>query len=261
MRDLPFVRELVEPHHPSWEAFLSADETAEALAFAEQGIAGSEGEIVPPTCKALRFLETDLRGAKIIILGQDPYPQSGAATGRCFEVGTLTSWEDTFRNVSLKNIVRAIYASQTDSILSYKQILAQVAQGWPLLPPQLLFRDWERQGVLLLNTAFTCQLGAAGSHTDLWRPFTALLLRYICEANPQLIWFVWGKHAEKHTADLAIANKMVSQHPMMCYEGDDRKDDFLYGEINMFRKTAHLVQWTGTDFAQQTKGTARGLFY
>jgi hypothetical protein len=31
----------------------------------------------------------------------------------------------------------------------------------------------------------------------------------------------------------------------MCYAGSDRKDDFLFGEINPFKETMHLVDWRG----------------
>ena len=71
-------------------------------------------EITPPENLRLRFTNRDLSTVKVLILGQDPYPQSGVATGRAFEVGTLHSWFDNFRNTSLKNIVRAIYAAKND---------------------------------------------------------------------------------------------------------------------------------------------------
>ena len=256
---LPFVRDLAVPPHASWEGLLADADAAAALCAAWEATAGC-AELTPARENVLRFLQTDLSAMKVIILGQDPYPQAGAATGRCFEVGTLRSWEDSFRNVSLKNIVRALYAASEGERLGYKEVLTRSAQGWPLLPPQMLFRDWEMQGVLLLNTAFTCQVGAAGSHTDYWHGFTRLLLRYICEAHPQLIWFVWGKHAERHTEGLPIQHRMVSQHPMMCYEGTGRTDDFLFGELNMFRETAHKIQWNGSDAALKLM-PRQGLFY
>lgn len=257
--NLPFVRDLAGAPHQSWRGFLLNSDTASALDYA-RGFIDQRTNSTPAPCNVLRFLCSDLMSAKVVILGQDPYPQPGAATGRCFEVGTLTSWEDSFRNVSLKNIVRALYAAPEGKVLTYREVLARAAQGWPLLPPHRLFRDWEAQGVLLLNTAFTCEIGAAGSHTEYWKPFTELLLRYISQTNAQLIWFVWGKHAERHTAGLPIAHKMVSQHPMMCYEGQGRSDDFLFGQTNMFRETAHLVQWNGSASALAER-PRQGLFY
>lgn len=256
---LPYVRDMYASPHESWDTFLSDSDVADALNTVWQSVSGC-AQMTPPLGDVLRFLTSDLLSAKIIILGQDPYPQAGAATGRCFEVGTLKSWSESFRNVSLKNIVRALYNASTGEIIGYKEVLARSAQGWPLLPPQMLFKDWEAQGVLLLNTAFTCQIGTAGSHTEYWQRFTSLLLKYICAANPQLIWFVWGKHAERHTSGLPIQHKMISQHPMMCYQGPGRNDDFLFGDLNMFRETAHLVQWNGSDKALLNQ-PKQGLFY
>ena len=109
-------------------------------------------EITPPENLQLRFTSQDLSSIKILILGQDPYPQSGVATGRAFEVGTLHSWFDNFRNTSLKNIVRAIYAAKNDKILKFSEIQQEIKNGkFNILPPNELFESLEKQGVLLIS--------------------------------------------------------------------------------------------------------------
>lgn len=47
---------------------------------------------------------------------------------------------------------------------------------------------------------------------------------------------------------------------MMCYEGTGRMDDFLFGELNMFRETSHKIQWNGSDAALKLM-PRQGLFY
>ena len=198
-------------------------------------------EITPPENLQLRFTSQDLASVKILILGQDPYPQSGAATGRAFEVGTLHSWFDNFRNTSLKNIVRAIYAAKNDKILKFNEILQEIKNGnFNILPPNELFESLEKQGVLFLNTAYSCKVGNPGSHIKLWEPFTTNLLSFIAKKNPEILWFIWGSFAEKQTLNLPI-KKLVSSHPMICC---NKPKDFLF-DINMFKQTKDLIYWTG----------------
>jgi uracil-DNA glycosylase len=232
--------------HSSWQGFLHNKETLVTLREIFAELKPDLSACLPPPDACLRFLRTDLSAAKVLILGQDPYPQPGAATGRCFEVGNLLSWSQKFRNVSLKNIVRAIYAAENNEIIAYRQIIERIGSSWSIMPPSSLFGDWEAQGVLLLNSSFTCLAGQPGSHAQLWARFADILMDYISDTRPDLIWFIWGSHALNRTKRISIASKLVSQHPMMCYPGPERHTDFLYGKLNMFKETWGLINWSGT---------------
>lgn len=199
----------------------------------------------PRKDKVLRFLEFPLDFVKVIILGQDPYPQEGTATGRAFEVGDLSSWEQSFRNISLKNILRAVYKAYTGEIIKYNILKTKFASDFPVLPPDELFIHWEKQGVLLLNTSFTCETGNPGSHRSLWKSFTDRLLVFINEKAGNAVWFLWGKHATDASDHLGIKNSITQMHPMMCYNDPNRRTDFLYGNINCFEKFIDMIDWTG----------------
>lgn len=226
----------------SWENFLDENKELVDSIFTHLKEETRNGtEITPPEELRLRFTSRQLSSVKILILGQDPYPQSGVATGRAFEVGTLHSWFDSFRNTSLKNIVRAIYAAENDRILKFNEILQEIKAGnFKILAPNELFAALEAQGVLFLNTAFSCRVSEPGSHIKLWEPFTAKLLSFISKENPEILWFIWGCIAEKQTQNLSI-KKLVSSHPMICC---NKPKDFLF-DINMFKQTKDLICWTG----------------
>ncbi len=226
--------------HQDWEDFLSP-RLMDLLEKIEIQL-DAAGPICPPIPHILHFLSQPLTSCRVIILGQDPYPQEGVATGRAFEVGTLQTWQQPFRNVSLQNIIRALVKAKTGKIYTFNEIRLLLKSGFQLLPPQELFKHWEHQGVLLLNTAFTCQINQPGSHIELWHPFTARVLHFISQRNPEIKWFLWGAIAAQHVSDLTIKHKVQSYHPSRC---QPRLGDFLYGPMNCFSPEVSAIDWTG----------------
>jgi len=228
--------------HPSWAGFL----TQERLAQLEE-IEGKIGSGYDPAPHlVLRFLTTDLSNMKVVILGQDPYPQPGVARGRAFEVGGLTSWQENFPQASLRNIVRLLYRTHKGiadyaEIPTFQQIRREIGQGtWRILPPHQLFESWEWQGVLLLNTCFTVK-GKPGEHAAIWLTFTRELLQYISSQEPNLHWFLWGKHAQAFIPYIHSGVFHCSRHPMLCSPQYD--DDFLRSDC--FSATKELINWLG----------------
>ena len=99
--------------HPSWLELLDAQLDALDLIWSK---INNGKAYTPQRDKILRFLNLDVAKIKVVILGQDPYPQPGAATGRAFEVMGLRSWNDNFRQASLRNIVRLIHHSACGNV-------------------------------------------------------------------------------------------------------------------------------------------------
>lgn len=241
-----FLGKLHAPVHKSWRNFLSKD-IIEEFKKIEDSTINITQEYTPPVSRVLHFMVNDLDSAKVVIIGQDPYPQAGVATGRAFEVGTLNSWDEKFRNVSLKNIIRSIYSAYEGDYLTYSLIKEKMSgslfdSSFSLLPPNRLFKSWEKQGVLLLNTSFTCEVGKSASHSKYWNAFTTELLSYVNYRNPEIIWFLWGNHARKITSHLNMKNVFASNHPMICKRSES---DFLFGKINMFAETKSFISWKG----------------
>ncbi|ANW99308.1 uracil-DNA glycosylase [Thermoclostridium stercorarium subsp. thermolacticum DSM 2910] len=228
--------------HHSWSDFL----TCERIRMIND-IAEKIGEDVNPDFEnILRFLRVNLDKVKIVILGQDPYPEKGTATGRAFEVGGLKSWDQPFRQVSLKNIIRLIYKSyngitEYECIPPFNEIKKEIKKGkFRILPPHRLFESWEEQGVLLLNTSFSCIPNCPESHAPLWKDFTCQLIDYISEKH-ELYWFLWGKRALSLKPVINRGIFFLSRHPMLCSR--KYEDDFL--KSCCFAETMHIVNWLG----------------
>lgn len=229
--------------HKSWKDFLSPEILHMIKAIESQ----LEDDFSPERHKVLRFLETDNYTLKIIILGQDPYPEKGKATGRAFEVGGLNTWGEPFRQVSLKNIVRLIYKSQKRienyyDIPKFSVVSKEIKEGkFKIANPPDLFNSLESQGVLFLNTCFTVYPGEPLSHTEIWANFTKKLLLWLSNTHPDLTWFLWGKNAQAFKTIISSGKFYESRHPMMCSE--TYQDDFL--KSNCILYTQKTVNWTG----------------
>lgn len=221
--------------HPSWDDFFDED-TMSLLAYIDQNISLPCN---PGPEHVLRFAQQPLDSAKVLILGQDTYPAPGVATGRAFEVGGLINWTDPFRQVSLKHIVQCIYETYTQN--SAYTPFSQAIKNLPILAPNKLFENWTQQGVLLLNAALTCENNKPGSHSELWKPFTERLLKYLNQTKPGLIVFLWGSVAQAFSPLLTTAKVYQCRHPMMC--SPKYEDDFL--KFQGFRETASIINWLG----------------
>ena len=227
---------IIDTPSPSWEPLLTR--WNEQLLYIEKSIATGYN---PSKENILRFTKMDVKDIKVVILGQDPYPamEDGVATGLAFEVGNLHSWLQPFRQVSLKNIVRLLYKTETGKLPSFSKIREEIAKGdYVILPPDELFKSWESQGVLLLNTSLTVMKGKPGSHKSLWNDFTSDLISYISYVNPDIDWFLWGGHAKGYTNVIRSGRIHAASHPRI---NSTNEGDFL--DSACFSKTWDKIKW------------------
>lgn len=138
------------------------------------------------------FTACSYDNTRVVIIGQDPYPQAGVADGIAFSCSNTGDIEASLRYMhkSIKTTVDPTYV------------------GIPDLKP------WADQGVLLLNTALTTTIGKPGSHQLVWRPFIVQVLDSLIWEKPGLIYVFLGKKAQEYS-DLIPDNnhKILVSHP------------------------------------------------
>lgn len=139
------------------------------------------------------FEECPIDQLKVVMIGQDSYPQAGVADGIAFSCSNTGKPE-----ASLRYIFKAI--QHTLQIEDY------------IWNPDLA--RWSNQGILMLNTAFTTQIGKVGTHYKLWRPFLEFLIDYLTVNHPGIVYVFLGKKAQEW-ADLIPDNnfKLMASHP------------------------------------------------
>jgi uracil-DNA glycosylase len=132
----------------------------------------------PPLKQVFRaFEECPADNLKVIMIGQDPYPQIGVADGLAFSCGNTMKPQP-----SLKNIFEAVETT--------------IHQEWPTLQDPNLTR-WANQGVLLLNRALTCEIDKVGSHYAIWNDFLMFVLDILNFTSSGLIFVLLGAKAQE----------------------------------------------------------------
>lgn len=199
-------------------------------------------EYTPSEEKIFRALEMKVEDIKVCILGKDPYFQKGVATGLAFEVNK-DSWNDESINTSLKNILKLIYKTYTGEIKDINYIRKMIENNkFKILAPSLLFENWMKQGVLLLNSSLTTLVGSSGMHHKFWTPIIKELIEYISSKNNNITYLLWGNDAIIFEKNILNGNIVKHNHPAIVGKLDN-PNDFMNGKS--FENTKDIVNWKG----------------
>lgn len=189
------------------------------------------GNIRKPICPSISdvfkaFNLCHYKDLKVVMIGQDPYPQKNVATGILF--GNKMEVDEDNLSPSLKIVKEAtINFEIPHNNIIFDQTL----------------ESWANQGILMINSALTVEMNKVGSHTMLWRPFITKLLKNLSEWNSGIIYVLFGEQArtfkpyinsrfniileEKHPAYYARIEKRM---PSTVFESISKITKDKYGE-------------------------------
>jgi uracil-DNA glycosylase len=170
----------------------------------------------PPMKHIFRaFEECPYDKVNVVIIGQDPYPQIETADGLAFSCSIKDKPE-----VSLQHIFKAIKESVPEELQDPN-------------PTNNLDR-WTRQGVLLLNSAFTCTIGKPGTHYLLWRPFLINVIDSMMWSKPDVVYVFLGKKAQDYMDLIPDTGcKIAVEHPAAAaYKGSIWDYGDMFNKIN-----------------------------
>ena len=163
----------------------------------------SKGKKISPSYNNIfkAFEYCSFSSTKVVIFGQDPYFQKDVANGLAFSVEPNKPLP-----ASLKNI--------------YKEIESDVGA---LSNNDGYLKSWADQGVLLLNSALTVEVGKPGSHSKIgWQDFIFEIVKII-NKKKNIVFILWGNDAKKYIKyiDKDIHLILSSSHPspLSSYRG------------------------------------------
>lgn len=181
--------------HPSWDAMLEPLE--ESIIGTYESI--SESDFIPKIDRILAPLHYPLDEVKVVIVGQDPYPNPEYADGFAF---------------SVRENVRPFPASL---INIFKELESDL--GTPL-PSSGNLEGWSAQGVMLINRTLTTVPGESHAHQKSgWLEITSSIIGEV--ASRGVVGILWGGNAHQ-LADLFdqdSAIKSAHPSPLSAYRG------------------------------------------
>ncbi len=191
-----------------------------------------KGKVFPPRAQIFNALkETPLKGVKVVILGQDPYPTAGVANGLAFSVSPGVKIPPSLKNIDL--------ALEQD--LGIKR------------PTSGDLTPWAKQGVLLLNTVNTVREGAPNSHRGHgWEEFNEAVLKKVSEQDGPVVFLCFGAQAKAMAERIVDTSKhkiISTPHPSPLNGKkfvEAVKEEHTFHDVNQILKKGGrgTIDWT-----------------
>jgi uracil-DNA glycosylase len=181
---------------PSWLEPLNGEFTQAYMAELKQFLVAEREvgkRIFPKGSEWFRALDlTPLESVRVVILGQDPYHGPGQAHGLCFSVRPGVQPPPSLINI-------------------FKELESDLG----IMPARHGFLEhWAKQGVLLLNSVLTVEMGRAASHRERgWERFTDKIIAQVNAKSEPVVFMLWGSYAQKKAAFVDQSRHLVLKAP------------------------------------------------
>jgi len=180
---------------------------------------------------------------RVVILGQDPYPNRAHAHGLAFSVPrSVSPLPPSLRNIIAALDAQGLICANGSDAGEIKLIGAR--GGTPHATPPITQRSarcgnleaWCAQGVILLNSALTTIEGKPGAHVAEWASFTQKIVRALSTEFPGTIFFLFGASAHKLKSSIARASSSLEWcHPSpLCASNRDTANPNHFIHCNLF---------------------------
>lgn len=169
-----------------------------------------------------RAFHLPIKKIKVVIVGQDPYPNPAHAMGLAFSVPA----SEEILPPSLKNIFRELESD-----------LRKTRINGDLL-------DWSEQGVLLLNRTLTIGQNGANSHRNLgWQSVTEKVIKELGATGK--IGILWGEDAKKLEPYFRKDRVLTSVHPspLSAYRGFFGSKPFSKANAMLIEQGLPIINW------------------
>ena len=191
----PFWPQAPESWHallPAWARFDGTEKAPLELEIAVIQAANANA-LCPPLASVWRAFElTAPSEVRVVLLGQDPYHGVGQAHGLAFSVADPT--------LSAPPSLRNMFKERASDLQLDETRATDLS-------------DWAEQGVLMLNTSLTTELGTAGAHQHLgWELLIQTVLLNLMQSHEALVWMLWGRPAQ--TLHAALLRQHGQSRPM-----------------------------------------------
>ena len=166
---------------------------------------------------------------RVIFVGQDPYPQRGVAQGVLF--GNSSDTPENKLSPSLQ-IVK-------ESVINF-----EIPHNLITFDPTL--ESWAKQGILMINSALTTEVGKIGVHMMKWRPFMITFLKQMSMINTGIIYVLFGSQAQILEPYISKNNYVLKiEHPAYFARTNKKMPYHIWKDINkiLYDLYGERVEW------------------
>ena len=166
---------------------------------------------------------------RVIFVGQDPYPQRGVAQGVLF--GNSSDTPEDKLSPSLQII--------KESVINF-----EIPHNLITFDPTL--ESWAKQGILMINSALTTEVGKIGVHMMKWRPFMIAFLKQMSMINPGIIYVLFGSQAQILEPYISKNNYVLKiEHPAYFARTNKKMPYHIWKDINriLYDLYGERIEW------------------
>lgn len=166
---------------------------------------------------------------RVIFVSQDPYPQRGVAQGVLF--GNSSDTPENKLSPSLQII--------KESVINF-----EIPHNLITFDPTL--ESWAKQGILMINSALTTDVGKIGVHMMKWRPFMIAFLKQMSMINPGIIYVLFGSQAQILEPYISKNNYVLKiEHPAYFARTNKKMPYHIWKDINkiLYDLYGERIKW------------------
>jgi uracil-DNA glycosylase len=183
-----------------------------------------------------------LQSLRVVLIGQDPYPNL-----RAFP------WDSSQGKVPVATGLAFANTSDTpgDHLSPSLEVLRESVIDYTIPHRTVTFdpslEKWEEQGVLLLNSALSCEVGKVGSHTLLWRPFITSFLTNLSKCSTGIVYVLMGSQAQSLEPYInpRFNHVIRIRHPSCYARTKQRMPSDIWQQVNsiLISQNGYGIEW------------------
>ena len=217
----------IDEYFGDWMKVLDRNETMKIMGW----LKNINQSILCPSIKDVfkAFKLCPYNNCRVIFVGQDPYPQRGVAQGVLF--GNSSDTPENKLSPSLQVI--------KESVINF-----EIPHNLITFDPTL--ESWAKQGILMINSALTTEVGKIGVHMMKWRPFMIAFLKQMSMINPGIIYVLFGSQAQILEPYISKNNYVLKiEHPAYFARINKKMPYHIWKDINkiLYDLYGERIEW------------------
>lgn len=224
--------------HESWNPYIGNIINSPAMDKVESIV--SQSTYFPHGDNVFKAFSMPFDKIRVVVIGQDPYHSICPKTKIPYATGLAFANNPNVSKIAYS--LRVIMDELAINTIGDIALEENPNFYWDL-------NHWHEQGVLLLNTSLTVEMGKVGSHINLWKGFTGHVIRQIANNTKDVIWLLWGGKA--HSLENIICGENTTHrvlkhtHPAAVRYGHEFVGCGHFNEVNsLLDKRGELrIQW------------------